>query len=91
MAKTLIKSTRIHIYGGDSGEMMAYALIGFDYSLQNQNNDSCISLVRGKREEMPKLLRKFGDFTEKELNRILNLKYKKQYWADEYSLIVRIA
>jgi len=91
MAKSLIKSTRIHIYGGDSNEMMSYALIGFNYSLQDPNNDSCLSLVRGNREKMPRLLKQFGDFTEKDLKKILNLKYKKQYWADEYSLIVRIA
>ena len=91
MAKSLKKSTRIHIYGGDRGEKMAYALIGFDYALQNPTNDSCVTLIRGTREDMPKLLLKYGDFDEKDLKRILNLKYKKQYWADEYSLIVRIA
>ena len=91
MAKTLKKTTRIHVYGGDDNSMMAYALIGFDYSLQNPNHDSCVTLVRGRREEIPQLLKRFGYFTEKDLKKILKLKYKRQYWADKYSLIIRIA
>ena len=91
MAKNLIKSTRIHVYGGDNNEMMAFAMIGFDYSLQNQNNDSVVNLVRGTKEQMSSLLKQYGNFTNDDLNHILNMKYKETWWCSEYDLIVRIA
>lgn len=91
MSKKLTQSTRIQVYGGDFNEMMAFSMIGFDYSLRKQNNDSIVVLVRGTREEMPKLLKRFANFTNEDIDHILNMKYKETWWCSEDDLITRIA
>ena len=88
MAKNLNKSTRIHIYGGDKNEVMAFALIGFD---NKGNNDSCVSLIRGNEKQIRRLLLYNGIFTENDINRILAMNYKEHWQSDDCSLIVRLA
>lgn len=90
MSKQLTKSTRIQVYGGDFNEMMGFSMIGFDDSIQ-QDNDSVVVLIRGTKEEIPKLLKRFGDFTIGDINHILNMKYKETWWCGENDLITRIA
>ena len=87
MAKNLIKSTRIHVYGGDNNEKMAFSLIGF----HEIDNDSTISLIRGKVKDIPRLLKKYGSFTENDIQKVLSMKHKETWWIDNYGLIVRIA
>lgn len=87
MAKILLQSTRIHVYGGDDCEKCAYALIGYDETY----NDSCVTMIRGKKQEIPQLLRRFGRFTDADIMAIQNLNFKEIYWADNCSQIIRIA
>lgn len=87
MAKNLKQSTRIHVYGGDNNEKMAYLLIGFD----KFDNDSVVNLVRGMGKDIPKLLDKIGKFTEDDIKKILSLKFKETWWCDDSGLIARIA
>lgn len=87
MAKQLIKSTRIHVYGGSEFEKRAYSLIGFNIHY----NDSVVTLIRGKEKEIPSLLKQFGVFTTEDIKQIQALKNKEMYWADGNSLIIRIA
>lgn len=88
MAKYLRHCTRIHIYGGDDMEKRAYALIGF--SATNEN-DSVVTLVRGTEKEIPKLLKRYGNFTYADIECIQMLDYKEEWWCDNYGLIVRVA
>jgi len=87
MAKYLRHCTRIHIYGGDNMEKRAYALIGFS----TKENDSVVTLVRGTEKEIPKLLKRYGNFTDTDIECIQTLFYKEEWWCDNYGLIVRVA
>ena len=87
MAKILWQSTRIHVYGGKDCEETAYALIGYDETY----NDSCVTMIRGKEKDIPRLLRRFGYFTDDDIKAIQKLHFKESYWADNCSQIIRIA
>lgn len=93
MAKNLNEKTRIHVYGeNERGEKVkAFALIGFDYRIQGEPDGSVVNLVRGNDKKLRSLLSYYGEFTEKDLEEILNLGFKNFYWADEYSCIIRLA
>ena len=83
----LFQSRRISCFGGFKNEMKAYTLIGFS----EEENDSCVTLVRGIDKDIPRLLKRYGFFTDEDLKRITSLGYKEKYWADENSLIIRIS
>lgn len=87
MARNLKQSTRIHIYGGDKNEMRAYALITFD----EFDNDSCVILVRGKEEDIPKLLKMYGYFTEEDIKKVLELELRCTICFDKYSSVIRLS
>lgn len=87
MARQLKQSTRIHIYGGDKNEMRAYALITFD----EFDNDSCVILVRGKEEDIPKLLKRYGYFTEEDIKKVLELELRCTICFDKYSRVIRLS
>ena len=88
MAKNLWQSTRIHIYGGADMEKRAYALIGFSATIEN---DSVVTLVRGTEKQIPKLLKRYGNFTDADIERIQMMGYKEEWRCDKYGLIVRVA
>lgn len=87
MARNLKQSTRIHIYGGDKNEMRAYALITFD----EFDNDSCVILVRGKEEDIPKLLKRYGYFTEEDIKKVLGLEMRSTIGFDKYTRVIRLS
>lgn len=87
MARNLKQSTRIHIYGGDNNEMRAYALITFD----EFDNDSCVILVRGKEEDIPKLLKRYGYFTEEDIKKVLGLEMRSTIGFDKYTRVIRLS
>lgn len=87
MAKNLKQSTRIHIYGGDNNEMRAYALITFD----EFDNDSCVILVRGKEEDIPKLLKRYGYLTEEDIKKVLELELRCTIDFDKYTRVIRLS
>lgn len=87
MAKNLMQSTRIHVYGGADHEKRAFSLIGFD----SIDNDSVVALIRGEVKEIPRLLKQHGLFTEKDIEKVMSMKFKETWWIDNYGLIVRIA
>jgi hypothetical protein len=88
MAKYLWQSTRIHVYGGDENEKRAFALIGYSGTI---DNDSVVTMVRGKVEELPKLIKRFGNLTDDDVQQIMALEYKQSIWLDECSMVVRLA
>lgn len=87
MARNLKQSTRIHIYGGDNNEMRAYALITFD----EFDNDSCVILVRGKEEDISKLLKRYGYFTDEDIKKVLELELRCTIDFDKYSRVIRLS
>lgn len=87
MARQLWQSTRVQVFGGGWPSKRAYALIGFE----KWRNDSTITLIRGTDKEIPILLRRFGDFSKDDLEMISKLNFKETYWADDCSMITRIA
>jgi len=87
MAKDLKQSMRIHVYGGDENEKRAYALIGYDY----KDNDSCVTLIRGNEEDIPKLLRKFWTLTEEDIKKILSLNLMCTAHLDYFSQVIRLS
>jgi len=92
MAKRLIRSTKIHVWGDEKNtQLKAFALIGYDEHVQNEPDGSVVILIRGDKDVITKQLHLYGDFEEKDINKILNLKFKETYWADEDSQIIRIA
>ena len=87
MSRFLWQSTRIHVYGGAGNEKRAYALIGYG----EFDNDSCVTLIRGEHLDIPRLLKRFGTFTDDDVKKILHLRLKESYWADDFSQVIRIA
>lgn len=87
MARNLLQSTRIHVFGGFYREKCAYALIGYNETCDG----SCVTMIRGKKQEIPQLLRRFGYFTDADIKAIQKLHFKESYWADHCSQIICIA
>ena len=88
MTKQLNRSARIQSYGGKNYEKRAYALIGFS---SNIDNDSTIQLIRGEVHDIPRMLRYWGDFTDREINDILELDYSYEIRFDDNTLVIRIS
>ena len=88
MTKQLNRSARIQSYGGKSFEKKAYALIGFS---DNNENDSTIQLIRGEWNDIPKLLKYYGNFTNEDIERIFKMNYKDEIWLDDNTLVIRIS
>lgn len=85
MAKILNQSSRTHVYSVD--DKKAFALIGFD----TLHQDSVITLIRETGEKIPRLLKQFGSFNDEDITKIQALQHKEEYWADDASMIIRIA
>ena len=88
MAKYLWQSTRIHVYGGADNEKRAFALIGFSDTI---DNDSVVTLIRGEITQIPNLLKRFGSFTDADVQHIMAMEWKSEWWCDNCGLIVRLA
>lgn len=87
MARNLKQCTRIHIYGGDKNEKRAYALITFD----EFDNDSCVTLIRGEKKDIPRLLKRYGYFTDDDIKKICELVIGCTIAFDKYSRVLRLS
>lgn len=88
MTKQLNKSARIQSFGGKSFEKKAYALIGFSCEMEN---DSTIQLLRGEWNDVPKMLKNYGNFTNEDIERISGMAFKEEIWLDDCTLVIRIS